>query len=191
MKNSESSARNSLMQLLKVTSVAVSLIFTVLTSYAQQRPAASSQIASAETGSLTPGYGNAPLIFETNQGQTDSQVKFLSQGKGYSVFLTSGSMILSLRPTELTHAQETSSLPVSSLGTGRSAIRQMEKTARTENRVPPLWPSTLSVVTPIHGSWARGSFLPGELLYWSGSQEVAHQRSYLRKDSLSECISRN
>ena len=29
-----------------------------------------------------------PLSFEANQGQTDSQVKFLSRGDGYSLFLT-------------------------------------------------------------------------------------------------------
>ena len=30
-----------------------------------------------------------PLSFEANQGQTDSQVRFLSRGDGYSLFLTS------------------------------------------------------------------------------------------------------
>ncbi len=40
-----------------------------------------------------------PLTFEANQGQTSSQVKFLSRGKGYTAFLTAGSMVLSLRPS--------------------------------------------------------------------------------------------
>jgi hypothetical protein len=38
-----------------------------------------------------------PLSFEANQGQTDSAVKFLSRGDGYSMFLTSNSAVLELR----------------------------------------------------------------------------------------------
>ena len=39
-----------------------------------------------------------PLSFEANQGQTDSQVKFLSRGDGYSLFLTSNEAVFTLRP---------------------------------------------------------------------------------------------
>jgi hypothetical protein len=35
-------------------------------------------------------FGNEPLHFEPNQGQTDSRVKFLSRGNGYTLFLTPG-----------------------------------------------------------------------------------------------------
>lgn len=37
---------------------------------------------------LNQAYGKLPLSFEANQGQTDPQVKFLSRGNGYSLFLT-------------------------------------------------------------------------------------------------------
>jgi hypothetical protein len=33
-------------------------------------------------------YGNLPLSFETNQGQTDARVKFLSRASGYTLFVT-------------------------------------------------------------------------------------------------------
>ena len=39
-----------------------------------------------------------PLSFEANQGQTDSQVKFLSRGDGYALFLTSNQVVFTLRP---------------------------------------------------------------------------------------------
>ena len=39
-----------------------------------------------------------PLSFEANQGQTNSQVKFLSRGEGYSLFLTSYEAVFTLRP---------------------------------------------------------------------------------------------
>jgi len=42
-------------------------------------------------------YGKRPLSFEANQGQTDSEVRFLSRGKGYSLFLTSNEAVLSLQ----------------------------------------------------------------------------------------------
>jgi hypothetical protein len=42
-------------------------------------------------------YGKLPLSFEVNKGQTDSRVKFLSRGSGYSLFLTGNEAVLSLR----------------------------------------------------------------------------------------------
>jgi len=41
--------------------------------------------------------GELPLRFEANQGQTDRQVKFLSRGRGYGVFLTGSEAVLTLR----------------------------------------------------------------------------------------------
>ncbi len=42
-------------------------------------------------------YGRVPLSFEANQGQTDSSVKFLSRGSGFTLFLTSIEAVLVLR----------------------------------------------------------------------------------------------
>jgi hypothetical protein len=36
----------------------------------------------------SPVYSSLPLYFETDQGQTDRQVKFISRGVGYALFLT-------------------------------------------------------------------------------------------------------
>jgi len=46
---------------------------------------------------VTASYGNLPLSFEANQGQTDPQVKFLSRGRGYSLFLTATEAVLALQ----------------------------------------------------------------------------------------------
>jgi hypothetical protein len=46
---------------------------------------------------LAESYGKLPLSFEINQGQTDSQVKFLSRGSGHSLFLTGNEAVLALR----------------------------------------------------------------------------------------------
>src|SRR5260370_9030376 len=45
---------------------------------------------------LVGSYGKLPLSFEVNQGQTDPQVKFLSRGRGYALFLTGDEAVLSL-----------------------------------------------------------------------------------------------
>jgi hypothetical protein len=47
---------------------------------------------------LKKAYGQLPLSFEVNQGQSDSQVKFLSRGPGYQLFLTATEAVLALQP---------------------------------------------------------------------------------------------
>src|SRR5262249_9501259 len=54
-------------------------------------------------------YSRLPLMFETNQGQTDPEVRFLSRGRGYTAFLTSGGMVLSLRPAEALYSTKSTS----------------------------------------------------------------------------------
>src|SRR5882724_4451261 len=46
---------------------------------------------------LLETYGKLPLAFEANQGQTDPQVKFVSRGTGYNLFLTATEAVLTLR----------------------------------------------------------------------------------------------
>jgi Beta-propeller repeat len=41
-------------------------------------------------------YGKLPMRFEANAGQTDAEVKFLSRGSGYSLFLTQAEAVLAL-----------------------------------------------------------------------------------------------
>ncbi|HLY63276.1 MAG TPA: SBBP repeat-containing protein [Terriglobia bacterium] len=46
---------------------------------------------------LITTYGQLPRRFEANQGQTNQEVKFLSRGQGYSLFLTDREAVLMLR----------------------------------------------------------------------------------------------
>jgi hypothetical protein len=45
---------------------------------------------------LIETYGDQALVFEPNHGQTDDQVKFLSRGRGFTLFLTSTDAVLAL-----------------------------------------------------------------------------------------------
>ena len=59
------------------------------------------------THQVQANYGKLPLAFEANVGQTDPQVKFVAHGSGYSLFLTSGQMVLSLRASSVTKPDAT------------------------------------------------------------------------------------
>jgi hypothetical protein len=45
---------------------------------------------------LVENYGELPLSFAANQGETDGRVRFLSRGPGYSLFLANSEAVLSL-----------------------------------------------------------------------------------------------
>ena len=96
--------------------------------------------ASAETDSINPSrtdaalragvkeaYGKLPLSFELNQGQTHAEVKFLSRGSGYTLFLTSTEAVLTLRNADSRARNEkASSTPQSTVGHPRSAVLRMQ-----------------------------------------------------------------
>jgi hypothetical protein len=50
----------------------------------------------AQKSRIVEGYGRLPLAFEANHGQSAPQVKFVSRGAGYNLFLTSTEAVLTL-----------------------------------------------------------------------------------------------
>src|SRR6266700_386271 len=66
-------------------------MFTVFTFLAFALPA-----AAATDARLSETYGKLPLHFEANRGQTDKDVRFLSRGAGYSLYLTASEAVLVL-----------------------------------------------------------------------------------------------
>jgi len=56
--------------------------------------------AHASSASVQDAYAKLPLSFEQNVGQTDPKVDFLARGSGYTLFLTRGEAVLTLRATE-------------------------------------------------------------------------------------------
>ena len=51
----------------------------------------------ASQAQVVAAYGKLPLSFEVNHGQTDARVKFLSRGRGHTLFLTSNEAVLALK----------------------------------------------------------------------------------------------
>src|SRR2546422_11558093 len=64
---------------------------------------------------VSKAYGNLPMSFEPNRGQTDRRVKFLSRGSGYTLFLTQSEATLALYKNE-EKSDSTSRTHHSSLG---------------------------------------------------------------------------
>lgn len=54
-------------------------------------------VSPVDHGRVAEIYGRLPLSFEANEGQSDKQVRFLSRGQGYTLFLTGDEAVLSLR----------------------------------------------------------------------------------------------
>ena len=57
----------------------------------------SGQISEAQEKQIARAYGLVPLAFETNVGQSNPEVKYISRGKGYELFLTSHEAVLALQ----------------------------------------------------------------------------------------------
>lgn len=67
-----------------------------------QTPAAALHIhaeRSVQQGRLQTTLSHLPLAFERNQGQTDSRVKYLAHGNGYTLFLTASDVVFALNPS--------------------------------------------------------------------------------------------
>ncbi|HEY7126598.1 MAG TPA: hypothetical protein VH540_21860 [Ktedonobacterales bacterium] len=54
--------------------------------------------------SVPAAFGQVPISFEMNQGQTDSKVRFLAHAPGYSLFLTSTEALLAFSSKSHTEA---------------------------------------------------------------------------------------
>lgn len=100
------------MRIRNVVRLILSSILMVTAAFAQETvrglPSNASTTLNAESNS---NYAKVSSVFEANQGQVDPQVKFLFRGQGYTAFLTSGSMVVSLRPVNLGPMPKTRTVP--------------------------------------------------------------------------------
>jgi Beta-propeller repeat len=60
-------------------------------------PLAQPQTESSLQAQVSAAYNKLPLSFELNQGQTNSEVKFISRAAGYKLFLTSTEAVLAFK----------------------------------------------------------------------------------------------
>ena len=76
-------------------------------------PSAADQPTAADASSTAglKAYGQLPLSFEANHGQSAAPVQFLSRGSGYTLFLTPTEAVLVLRPPRPDRASPTPNAP--------------------------------------------------------------------------------
>lgn len=110
----------------KISCLALSVIFAALASHSQEGSAPTSGTFTSQRENIKSNYGSVPFIFEANQGQTHSQVKYVSRGSGYSLFLTAGGMVLALRPSERDAATNASTTVPDRYASRVSPVRQLE-----------------------------------------------------------------
>ncbi|MEH1835805.1 MAG: SBBP repeat-containing protein [Nostoc sp.] len=92
------------MKIFKKVVTGFCLLLLLLTSW-NQEAFANGQLATSKPTNTSPiisTYGKLPLSFQPNYGQTDHEVKFLSRGDGYTLFLTQSSAVLALSDLENT-----------------------------------------------------------------------------------------
>jgi hypothetical protein len=105
---------------------------------------------------LASQYGQLPLSFEANRGQTDARVRFLARGTGYSLFLTGSEAVLALRSAP-------SASPLSLLRASSDGAGSLPATERlTSLRLKLLGANPQSDVTGM-------SELPGKTNYFLGN----------------------
>ena len=82
------------------------LIATISThSYSAEPAIQPSQNSANDHARLVASYGDLPLSFEANLGQTDKSVKFTSKGSGYGLYLTNDEAVLSLSKSSCDKSQ--------------------------------------------------------------------------------------
>src|SRR5882672_3759271 len=78
--------------------------------------------AASTDARLSESYGKLPLQFEANRGQTHKEVRFLSRGAGYSLYLTSSEAVLVLAKPDAKAQNKSATLRMSLVGAARASV---------------------------------------------------------------------
>src|SRR5438046_7000391 len=98
--------KNTLMRIVGGVRSAIILLSLLVIAALGLIPALPGSVANADDitpSAVSEAYGKLPLSFEINEGQTDAQVKFLSRGPGYDLFLTPTEAVFNLRKPQVHH----------------------------------------------------------------------------------------
>src|SRR5437867_89347 len=112
----------------------------------------STEIPQATKPQVLTAYGKLPLSFEANEGQADPQVKFLSRGRGYTLFLTPTEAVLTLTKADA-HAKRRIS--------GEATIVEPERRAGTVLRMKLLGANPTPRVTGVEELRGRSNYFIG------------------------------
>lgn len=131
---------------------------------------------------ISSSSANMPLVFEANRGQSDSNVKFISHGQGFTLFLTPGQAVLAMRvspmPSEKREILHTSqSKPESTVAIGMQLVGansdavlrgEQRRTGKVNYLIgndPQKWQTNI----PIYGHVRYQNIYPGTDLIYRGN----------------------
>jgi hypothetical protein len=86
-----------------------------------------SELSASKKAQLDHNFGKLPMQFETNQGQVAADVKYISRGSGYTLFVTSTEALLSLKKPQAGEAE------ASTNQVGSSEVVQMKLVNSNKN----------------------------------------------------------
>jgi len=124
---------------------------------------------------VSANYGKLPMSFEENRGQSAPQVKFLSQGQGYAMFLTSSGVTMNLQPAALSHSDRHAQVRMSFAGAHSAAItgenQQSSHTSYFLGNDPAKWVTGV----PNYAHVRYRSLYPGvDLLFYGNQRQLEY-----------------
>ena len=138
---------------------------------AVDKPEASSS-ASPTQGKVIESYTRSPLSFEANHGQTADEVKFVSHGPGYTLFLTNDEAVLALKNDSKGHGAAGTTLRLQLAGANRDiALSGLEelpgKSSYFVGNDPKKWQTNI----PNYAKVAYHGVYPGIDVNYYGTQQ--------------------
>src|SRR6478672_7840262 len=101
MTNPGPNIRTKSIALLTLTTLLLSLALPVRTTFSAPATPEITPAAKTQSKELTlDTYGQLPIHFESNHGQTNSAVRFLARGHGYTLFLSDSGATMKFRGTQ-------------------------------------------------------------------------------------------
>ena len=171
-----------------IARVILSFMLIAMPAFAQQTlEKLPSKVGASLSMGSNSNYGKVSSVFEANQGQIDPQVKFMFRGQGYTAFLTSGSMVLSLRPTNFASIPKTGNVPSSDVPPPSTTTMQFRLSGAVQSPVvigedqkpgrvnyfigkdPTKWRTNV----PIYGKVRYKNVYPGiDLVYYGSGRQI-------------------
>ena len=160
----------------------------VMTASPASQPA---EISAADKARLVAKYGELPLRFEANDGQTQKDVKFLSRGVGYGLYLTAREAVLTLhKPVGKPRAQSRSdsgTVEAETMG-GTDVVRMQlaggndktepvgfDRLQGTANYILGNDPAKWHTNVPMFGKVRYAGVYPGvDLIYYGNQQQLEY-----------------
>ena len=123
---------------------------------------------------LGEAYGQLPLSFEANVGQTHPQVDFISRGNGYTLFLTPREAVLALRSTSPSSSQAVVRLKFVGSETKPRAVGHEELPGKVNyfiGKDPKRWRTGISTYAKV----AYQNLYPGvDLVYYGNQRQLEY-----------------